>query len=63
MPCASSTMTPASYSRATATISGSGAMSPSIEKTPSTTTSRPARVAVVAHLAPQVGRVVVLELA
>ena len=40
-PCASSTIRRAPYLRQSATISGSGARSPSIEKTPSTTTSTP----------------------
>ena len=40
-PCASSTISRAPCSRQSATMSGSGAMSPSIENTPSTTTSTP----------------------
>ena len=40
-PCASSTISRAPCSRQSATMSWSGAMSPSIENTPSTTTSTP----------------------
>ena len=61
MPCASSTMTSAANSRATDTISGSGVMSPSIEKTPSMTTSRPLASLLFLHLAAQVRGIVVLE--
>ena len=62
MPWASSTMTAASCVRAASTICGSGAMSPSIEKTPSTTISRPRAETSVLICLRKVRCVVVLEL-
>ena len=61
-PCASSTIRRAPCARASRAISGSGATSPSIENTPSTTIRMPEPLGNLAELAREIGHVVVAVL-